>query len=238
MPTRRDLFAAAALAPAAAIGDEPQGKARTLVVVGGHPDDPETCAGGALLLAKDRGWNTVAVYLTTGEAGIPGKTHAEAAKLRKAEALAACEILGCRAVFAGQIDGAAEVTNDTYAAFRDLLVGLNADLVLTHWPIDSHRDHRAASLLTYDVWQREGGFDLGYHEALTGEQTQTFAPTHFLDISEVEERKWDACRAHASQDPPDMFRRHGRMHAFRGLQFGCAAAEAFVMQAGSSGLEL
>ena len=235
---RRDLLAAAACFPAAAPGAEGETKPRTLVVVGGHPDDPETCAGGTLLVAGANGWNTVALYLTTGEAGIPGKTNEQAAMIRRAEAVAACEVLGCRPVFAGQTDGAAEVTNARYDEFAELLTGLNPDLVLTHWPIDSHRDHRAASLLAYDCWQRRGGFDLAYHEALTGEQTQTFAPTHFVDISAVEKRKWDACRAHASQDPPDMLRRHGRMHAFRGLEYQCDAAEAFVLQHGSAGLPL
>lgn len=240
---RRDLLAAAAFAPAAALGTEPSGnrkdgKPPVLVVVGGHPDDPETAAGGTLLVAEARGWETVALYLTTGEAGIEGKTHAEAAAIRKQEAEAACEVLGCRPVFAGQIDGAAEVTNARYEEFADVLAGLSPDLVLTHWPIDAHRDHRAAALLTYDCWQRRGGFDLAYHEVLTGEQTQNFAPTHFVNISEVEEQKWDACRAHASQDPPDMFARHGRMHAFRGLEFQCDAAEAFVLQHGSAGLPL
>ena len=236
---RRDLLAAAALAaPVAAAGDVSADERPVLVVVGGHPDDPETAAGGTLLVARARGWETVAVYLTAGEAGIDGRTHAEAAAIRRAEAEAACGVLGCRPVFAGQIDGAAEVTNARYAEFADVLLGLNPDLVLTHWPIDAHRDHRAASLLTYDCWQRNGGFDLAYHEVLTGEQTQSFAPTHFVNISEVEERKWDACRAHASQDPADMFARHGRMHAFRGLQFGCDAAEAFVLQHGAAGLPL
>ena len=209
-----------------------------LVVVGGHPDDPETAAGGALLVAESRGWETVALYLTTGEAGIDGKSHAEAAKVRKAEAEAACGVLGCRPVFAGQIDGAAEVTNGRYDRFAELLLGLNPSLVLTHWPIDAHRDHRAAAFLAYDAWQRRGGFDLAYHEVLTGEQTQNFAPTHHVDVSDVEEHKWAACRAHASQDPQDMFDRHGRMHVFRGLQFGCRAAEAFVVQHGASGLNL
>ena len=245
--TRRDLLAAALAAPAAALASDgptdgpagdPAKTTRKLVVVGGHPDDPETTAGGTLLIAKSRGWDTAALYLTAGEAGIPGRTNDEAAKIRRAEAIAACEILGCEPVFAGQTDGAAEVTNDRYAEFREILIGLNPDLVLTHWPIDSHRDHRAASLLTHDVWQREGGFDLAYHEALSGEQTQNFAPTHFVDISDAEARKWDACRAHVSQDPPDMLRRHGRMHAFRGLQFGCDAAEAFVLQHGGAGLTL
>ena len=48
-----------------------------------------------------------------------------------------------------------------------------------HWPIDSHRDQRAASLLTYDAWL-EGGrtFDLYYCEVDQGQQTQVFTPTH------------------------------------------------------------
>ena len=42
------------------------------------------------------------VYLTRGERGIKGKSNDKAAKIRSAECVAACEIIGAKAVFAGQ----------------------------------------------------------------------------------------------------------------------------------------
>jgi len=80
-----------------------------VVCVGGHPDDPESGCGGTLALYAGLGHTVTVIYLTRGEAGIPGKSHGEAAAIRTAECEASCKILGVKAVFAGQIDGATVV---------------------------------------------------------------------------------------------------------------------------------
>ena len=240
--SRRALLAAAPFGLTAQLFADESGRGdapRTpkLIVVGGHPDDPEGAAGGTLVKFAEAGWETVTLYLTTGEAGIPGTAAADAAKIRRAEAEAACEILRCRPVFFGQIDGAAVVTNAEYERFARVVDDESPDLVLTHWPVDTHRDHRAASLMTFDAWHELGfPFALGYHEVLTGEQTQAFNPTAFVDVSDVIDRKHLACLAHVSQDGPDIVRRHSRMSRFRGLQVHAEHAEAFVMHEWSARL--
>ena len=212
------------------------GEPGTLVVVGGHPGDAAAACGGTLLAARARGWRTVSLALNGGGAGVPGKNVAEAGEIRKAEARRAAELLRCDAVFADQTDGAAELTNARYESFAAVLRSLTPTLVLTHWPVDTHRDHRAAALLTYDFWQREGGFRLAYHEVSPGGQTQNFAPTAFVDVTDHIGRKRDACLAHASQDGPAIVAEHEQIAAFRGLQFGVPHAEAYVVQHGSSSL--
>jgi LmbE family N-acetylglucosaminyl deacetylase len=200
-----------------------------VIVAGAHPDDPESSAGGTMARYADLGHDVVALYLTRGEAGIPGKSHAEAARIRTAEAEKACAILKARALFAGQIDGASEVTNATYQQFAQILAAEKPDLVFAPWPIDSHRDHRAASLLVYDAWLKMNkGFDLYYTEVMSGVQTQTFRPTRLVDITATEARKRQACFAHASQDPNDFYRVHELMNRFRGSELGVTHAEAFV----------
>src|SRR4051812_43630272 len=64
-----------------------------VVVVGGHPDDPESGCGGTMARCADLGHEVVALYLTRGEAGIEGKSHQEAAAIRTAECHEACKIL-------------------------------------------------------------------------------------------------------------------------------------------------
>lgn len=232
MRRRRVLTAAGIGALAAAAGGSLTRAAAPrikVVVLGGHPDDPESIAGGTMALFADEGHEVVALYLTRGEAGIPGKTHDEAAGVRTAEALAACRVLEARARFAGQIDGATEVSAARYQEMRSILDDERPSLVITHWPIDAHRDHRAASLLAYDAWLASGRrFGLFYTEAMTGAQTQGFTPTHYVDISTVEPRKRRACFAHASQDPADFYSHHEKIQVFRGLEAGCALAEAFA----------
>src|SRR5258708_3193781 len=75
-----------------------------VVCVGAHPDDPESGCGGTLARYTAAGHQVTAIYLTRGEAGIPGKSHDEAAAIRSGEAEAACKVLGAKPIFAGQVD--------------------------------------------------------------------------------------------------------------------------------------
>ncbi len=232
--TRRNLLLSSALAlPAAA--QQGQSSKPKVVVVGAHPDDPETGCGGVIAKLGRSGYEVVALYLTRGEAGIRGKSHEESARIRTAEAEAACELMNARPLFAGQVDGATEIGAERYTAFRELLLGEKPDLVFTHWPVDTHRDHRAAALLTLDARLRaERSFELYFYEVMTGEQTQNFAPTDFLDITDTEPLKRRACYAHSSQNPDGFWPVHDAMNRFRGMEAGVKFAEAFVRHSRSS----
>jgi LmbE family N-acetylglucosaminyl deacetylase len=234
--TRREALTGLAAGTAAlglplveAAADEAPARSKLKVIVAGaHPDDPESAAGGTVARYADLGHDVVCLYLTRGEVGLKGKTPKEAADIRTAEAEKACEILKARPLFAGQIDGSTEVNPSRYDDFLQLIEAEKPDVVFTHWPVDSHRDHRATSLLVYDGWLKMGRkFALYYFEVDAGAQTQLFKPTHYVDITETEERKKKACYAHT--DGPSFYPRyHDLMNRFRGLECGCQYAEAFV----------
>jgi LmbE family N-acetylglucosaminyl deacetylase len=154
--TRRESLLGVATPFLSGVAEAAPDRSRKLKIacVGAHPDDPETGCGATLARYARRGHNVTIIYLTRGEAGIAGTTHDEAARIRTEEALKACQVLGAKAVFAGQIDGSTEINNVRYTAFEQLLGEQQPDLVFTHWPIDTHRDHLAASLLTYSSWYR------------------------------------------------------------------------------------
>jgi len=102
-------------------------------------------------------------------------------------------------------------------------------VVFTHWPIDTHEDHRATSLLVYDAWLRmERKFALYYFEVMTGSQTSQFSPTHYVDITATEARKRAACFAHASQNPEEFYAVHDQMNRCRGMEIRTKYAEAFI----------
>jgi LmbE family N-acetylglucosaminyl deacetylase len=201
-----------------------------IIVAGAHPDDPESGCGGTMALFSANGHELVSAYLTRGEAGIPGKSHEEAASIRTAEALRACKILGARAEFLGQIDGSTEITKDRYDDIYKFFKRENPDIVFTHWPVDTHRDHRICSILVYDAWLNLGKkFSLYYFEVESGIQTQNFSPSEYVNISSVITKKADSCMAHASQDPEDFYQKvHRKMEEFRGMEFNCEFAEAFI----------
>jgi len=207
---------------------------KKIVCIGGHPDDPESGCGGTLVKLQKLGHNVTIIYLTTGEAGISGKSHAESARIRKEEALNACKIIGAKAIFAGQIDGASVFNKEWIVKFQEILSNEKPDLVFSQWPIDEHMDHQVAGLLTIQCWMRSlNKFALYFYEVCTGEQTQLFHPTDFVDITDTKEQKRKALFCHVSQDPEGIYAcGHAAMEDFRGRELGVSAAEGFVKMNG------
>lgn len=200
------------------------------LIIGAHPDDPETGCGGTMILLKQAGYQVVSVYMTKGERGITGKSLNEAAEIRVKEGTEACKILGAQPIFMTQIDGDTEINKARYVEMRELIAKENPDIVFTHWPIDGHPDHRVCSLLVYDAWRRLGyNFDLYYFEVMSGTQTQLFSPTDYVDITSVAKQKKEACFCHKSQNMEPLYEEwHTPMEHFRGLEFRCKHAEAFI----------
>jgi LmbE family N-acetylglucosaminyl deacetylase len=223
---------AAAVAPAMMATNTPSvesGAPLTVVCVGAHPDDPESGCGGTLARYAAAGHAVTIVYLTRGERGISGKSLDEAARIRSAEAEAACRILGAKALFFGEIDGATEVTQAHVDAMRRLLAAQNPDVVFTHWPVDTHMDHQVASVLTIRAWMAMRASRLYFFEVNSGSQTEGFLPNTYVDIASVVEQKKAALFAHVSQDGQGVWREHHEIMAqWRGREVGVAAAEAFV----------
>jgi LmbE family N-acetylglucosaminyl deacetylase len=209
-------------------GEAAEGKPKLKVIVaGGHPGDPEYGCGGTIARYSDLGHDVVLLYLNRGDPseqpGSPGKGA------RVAEAQKACEILKATSRYAGQIDGRAVVDAEHYARFRQALEAERPHVVFTHWPIDNHADHRAISMLVYDAWLKMGKpFALYYYEVSDGEDTVQFSPTHYVDITETEPRKRQACYAHASQAPDRFYELQQLVTRLRGIESGHKQAEAFI----------
>jgi LmbE family N-acetylglucosaminyl deacetylase len=201
-----------------------------VVCIGAHPDDPESGCGGTLARLIQEGHAVTILYLTRGEAGLKGGDCSTASRLRTAESLQACHLLGARAVFAGQIDGQTSTDRAEVERFTALLRSLNPDVVFTHWPLDTHRDHRNAAQLTYEAWQSyQESFTLVYYEVMTGVQTHHFEPTCFIDISCTSSQKRAAIYAHVCQNPDRFYPYHEKMERERGEEARLERAEAFVV---------
>jgi len=231
---RRILSSAGGFALASGAGltgapSAPASRKLKVIVTGGHPGDPEYGCGGVIARYADAGHEVILLYLNHGEGAAFGGTPEELAALRTAEAAKACEILHARPVNAGHIDGKAIIDPPHYDAFRKILEAERPDVVFTQWPIDNHSDHRAISTLVYDAYVRMGRkFALYFYEVSNGADTMMFSPDEYVDISAVEPRKRAACYAHASQSPDRFYALQDQVARFRGLECGCARAEAFI----------
>jgi N-acetylglucosamine malate deacetylase 1 len=231
-------FGAIAGAPVAGGGASAAAPDETMlriVVVGGHPGDPEYGCGGTIARYTDLGHQVTLLYLNRGEDLHNGETDCpeidpeHGSAVRVAEAAAACAVLNAHAVFADQCNGHAIVDLPHYDDFSRILQALEPDVVFNQWPIDNHPDHRAMSSLAYEAWVRMGRTPaLYYYEVSDGEDTLMFSPSDYVDITATEPRKREACYAHASQTPDRYYALQSQVARVRGLEAGYAQAEAFV----------
>lgn len=224
------------------------GDKKKIVVVGGHPDDPECGCGGTIPLLIKAGHDVSLMYFTNGDEGIEGKSQEEAASIRKKECIESCKILGAKPVFVNQVDGESVVNNAEMARFEQLLYAEKPDVVFAHWPLDSHKDHQLSSVLSVQAWmEAQRPFSLYFYEVCTGYQTFVFHPTDYVDITETQQLKKRALACHKSQNivgadgeyTKEMYDcGHPAMEDFRGRELGVHAAEAFIRMTGRGGGKL
>jgi LmbE family N-acetylglucosaminyl deacetylase len=81
-------------------------------------------------------------------------------------------------------------------------------------------------------------FAFYFYEVSSGEDTQMFSPTDYVDITANEPIKKAACYAHASQAPDKFYALQTSVCRFRGIESGCRLAEASARHPQSSRAQL
>jgi LmbE family N-acetylglucosaminyl deacetylase len=103
------------------------------------------------------------------------------------------------------------------------------DIVVTHWPFDTHPNHHVTSSLVWQCYLRERTWNLYFFEVMTDQQTKGFRPELYLDIANVREIKKKACFRHESQRPEGFWGVHEEMQRRRGAECGVDYAVAYVL---------
>jgi LmbE family N-acetylglucosaminyl deacetylase len=228
------------LAPALGAGAaEPPGvgKSLTVVVFGGHPDDPESGAGGLVAALAKQGHKVICAYGTAfrGDRRVLGRPEAE---VRRAEATAACKVLGATPRFFPYAHEKLNADEPTLKAVAAWLDEVKPDVVVTHWPLDTHPNHHVVGSLVWQCYKRSGGWNLYFFEVMTDQQTIAFAPELYLDLTPVLDIKQRALNEHVSQDPESIWKVHDRMHLRRGAECGVERAEAYALVEAKAGCPL
>jgi LmbE family N-acetylglucosaminyl deacetylase len=216
--------------------DEPAKNLR-VVVFGGHPDDPESGAGGVVATLARQGHEVILAYGTDhrGDRRFFGRPESE---VRREEALASCQLLGARAKFFPYPHESLSADAATLTDVASWLEEVKPDVVLTHWPLDTHPNHHVVSSLVWRAYKRRGGWNLYFFEVMTNQQTIGFDPDLYFDIAPVRELKKRALDQHKSQNPEEIWQTHERMHRRRGAECGVEYAEAFRLVEAKRGCPL
>jgi LmbE family N-acetylglucosaminyl deacetylase len=198
-----------------------------VVIVGAHPDDPESGCGGLIARLTQAGHEVVVGYLTCYRGDRKIGTEPEA-RVRRREAAAACQILGAKPHFFDYAHEKLFADAATVEAVAAWLEQVRPDVVVTHWPLDTHPNHHVTSSLVWQCYLRQARWGLYFFEVMTDQQSLSFRPDLYLDIGPVREQKRRALDCHQSQKPGDIWKAHETMHRRRGAEAGVPYAEAYT----------
>jgi len=202
-----------------------------ILAIAAHADDAEIACGGTLAKAVAHGHQVRLLVLTHSAFG---NYDGEVRRTREQviqEGMAAAEVLGGFEIElldfpTKELSHGPEVVE----AIERRLDAMKPDLILTHWPHDTHQDHRAAALATLSAarWYRS----IAMYEPMTpaGRSYEGFRPQLYIDISSHAEVKEASLRAHTSQVQkfgPKWLEAIDARARVRGYEVGVSHAEAF-----------
>ena len=211
----------------------PPGGQRILFMLA-HPDDGDFISGGTVAYLAEEGKDIHYLVVTRGDAG-------GSPDIREQEQRHAAELLGVKTVtfLDGYADGEIEPTIALRREIALIVRQWHPDVVFTFDPwkrYDMHPDHRAVGLCTQDALVNASARNfpeqlvngVSPHKVKHLYYFSTDKPNHWVDISDVIDKKIAAMRCHESQmsgfDPDEYARRKGRE---AGMAHKYKLAEAF-----------
>jgi len=123
-----------------------------LLAIMSHPDDTELLCGGTLIKTAQLGKRVGVLDLTTGEMGSSGTGD-----IRRDEATRSAQVMGLAdRRCAGLPDARLENDHASRLVVAGILRELRPRVVITHWKVGRHRDHRIACELVRDACYLSG----------------------------------------------------------------------------------
>jgi LmbE family N-acetylglucosaminyl deacetylase len=122
-----------------------------IVVFGAHPDDAQFKAGGTAAKWAKLGHKVKLVSVTNGDIGHWQEAGGPLAQRRKAEVVAAGQVLGVETEVLDIHDGELLPSLENRRMITRIIREWHADIVIAHRPWDYHPDHRYVGVLVQDA---------------------------------------------------------------------------------------
>ncbi|MBX2805573.1 MAG: PIG-L family deacetylase [Hyphomicrobiales bacterium] len=216
--------------------------AKRVLICAAHPDDEALGCGGTIARYAESGVSVHVLFVADGVSARSNDNGTEQLAARRNSANAACEILGAHApLFLDYPDQRLDqiplldVTQSIEAVLNDII----PEIVYTHHRGDLNTDHQIVAQCVLTATRPQPGqpvsaiygFEtLSSTEWAFGEE-EHFAPTRFVGIDTVLERKLAALREYEQEMRPFPHARSCEnvraLAALRGAMVGISAAEAF-----------
>jgi len=182
-----------------------------IIVIGAHPDDCDSDAGGTAALLASMGHAVKFVAVTNGDAGHHKMQGRALAERRYKETQEVAKRLGVTYDVLDNHDGMLMPTLEVRLQIIRKIREWNADVVIAPRPNDYHPDHRYTGVLVQDAAYMVAVPNIAYDVpalrknpvflyAQDGfQRPNPFRPDIAIDISSVFEKKISALDAHESQ---------------------------------------
>jgi LmbE family N-acetylglucosaminyl deacetylase len=193
---------------------------RRVLAIMAHPDDVDFSAAGTVATWTDKGIEVAYLIVTDGDAGgfDPAVPREDIAGIRRAEQTAAAKCVGVGDVrFLGYPDGRVEATLDLRRDIARVIRQVRPDRVVVPNPernyeriYGSHPDHRAVGSAGLDAVYPDARNPFTFTELARDEGLEAWSarevwisggatPNHYVDVTDVFDRKVAALKAHVSQ---------------------------------------
>ena len=208
-----------------------------IMAISAHPADFCSRSGGTLIKHVQAGDRVKVVWLTHGEteeSGFlyeerPGVSVEEVRCIREKEAFACAEVVGAEGSMLGFGDDPLRMTPERIERLAEEIGEFRPDVVLTHWKDElTYPTHLITSQAAVQATLMANGTgDLRFFEPNIGTAARVgFVPDHYVDISDVFEKKIEALRTLKAQ--PHLGEYYTTCNRWRGIESRCEYAEGFV----------
>ena len=208
-----------------------------IMAISAHPADFCSRSGGTLIKHVQGGDRVKVVWLTHGEteeSGFlyeerPGISVEEVRRIREKEAFACADVIGAEGTMLGFGDGPLRMTSERMDRLAEEIADFGPDVVLTHWKDElTYPTHLITSQTAVRATLMVKGIrDIRFFEPNIGTAARVgFVPDHYVDISDVFEKKLEALRTLKAQ--PRLVGDYTTCNRWRGIESHCTYAEGFV----------
>jgi LmbE family N-acetylglucosaminyl deacetylase len=219
-----------------------------LLVIEAHPQYAGMFISGMIYKHTQRGDEVHVVALADAECLTNIRPQAELAEINKAEARAACEILGVTSLrFLGYPDTFLLNTHELRLHLSDIIREIKPEIIVSHWPQDTLSDFRETGMAAIDAafnallvagrWVEK--YPSHWTKKLYAFQhpglSVNFKPTTFIDISDILDVKTRAMDCFKIQIECNFGNDLEKWHSFIlgpnrywGVESGCMYAEPYA----------
>jgi LmbE family N-acetylglucosaminyl deacetylase len=176
---------------------------KRFLAIGAHFDDIEIGAGGFLALEQSRGAIIKTIVVADGDYDSLQGQKIRTKNIAREEGARAFACLGldkAEQECLGYPETQIPYDKEIICALEKIINDFNPDIILTHWPHDTHQDHIntamsviAAARYRYSLLMWEPIFPSGRFS------TVPFAPQLYVDISAYIDKKIKALESHETQ---------------------------------------